>query len=192
MPWELGEDYKNYTAKAAFYSACNAATLIDGDRQSLDWWCAGRPDGIDWSRNQAIAVFSDFVEASPGAPAEALWRHAAARGFHPLPADGWEALELPWRLGYEAFVATLPVLDRVVGEAYQRQVAAARAAMPSRPAASDVPIEDTILAPLPDPLATNPNMVLVAVPQAGAVVDPLPDADPTIDATPVANDVAVI
>ena len=186
MGTELREDYLNLSAKAAFYSAANAVTIVNKDRQSLDWWACGAPEdaaisgGGVWTRNRAIAAFATFVEASPGAPAEALYRWAGARGFHQEDPAGWEMLATEWRLAFGAFVATLPVFDALLAAEVERQAAAVRAEGPAPLAAAltEVPIEDTILRGAPDPLETSRNMVAVLVEPAH---DPdRPDPDPSV------------
>lgn len=178
MTMELGEDFRNLAAKAAFYAAANAVAIVNSDRQSLDWWACGAPDhaadadGDALTRNQAVAAFAGFVEASPGAPAEALFRWAGARGFHKVDPTSWETLETEWHLAFGAFVVTLPVFDLLLGTEFARLEAEAREAGPAPLAAAltEVPVEDTILRTAPDPLATNPNMVL-------SVVEPTPSAE---------------
>ncbi len=123
-------------AKAAFYSAANAVAIIDGQRQSLDWWACGAPDaamfsadGEPWTQAHAVATYAGFVRENPGVPPEALFRFAGARGFHGLDPASWEAIDGEWRLAFGAFVVLLPVFDLLLG-AEAARAAAARAIDP--------------------------------------------------------------
>lgn len=83
--------------------------------------------------------FVAFVRAAGDVPGESLYRWAAAKGLHPLPADGYDKVSPELRLFFDGFVATVKALAPIVD--------------PPRPAAGTVlhpgqarvDVEDTIL-----------------------------------------------
>lgn len=93
---------------------------------------------------ERIAPLVDFVRGNPEAPLEALYRHAAGRGVHDRPADGFDDIEPAFRIAYAVFRSTLLEADRVFAEEEARAAAKARAAAVQPPVI--VPLEDTILA----------------------------------------------
>lgn len=94
----------------------------------------------------AVGKLAPFVRANPDAPAEALYRHAAAEAVHDAPKDGFAAQPIHVRLAYETFRTTLIAVDRAL--------AAERDRLPKdHPKPRPVPIEDTIFDPEDPPLA---------------------------------------
>ncbi len=120
MPHDLVTSWPDMAAKAAFYCACNAVTILDEKLQSLDWPACGDdgdradPDGEPWTRTRVQTALATFAAMNPGAPAEALYRFAGARGIHGADHGGWDDLERPWRLAYQVFMASLPLVETVL------------------------------------------------------------------------------
>lgn len=94
-----------------------------------------------------VVELAGFVRQNPDAPGEALYRQARTIGIHKGSPNGWLELSAHNRLAYETFRSSLQTLDRVFLEE------AARAPKPPGPKPPPVPIEDTILEELDDPLA---------------------------------------
>lgn len=110
------------------------------------WPGLGAPDG-ERIHAADVVVLAGFVRGNPEAPAEALYRQARMDGIHDGPADGFAALPLHQRLAYVTFHGALMAIDR--GFAAE----AAKQPKPPPAARRAVPIEDTILEELDDPLA---------------------------------------
>jgi hypothetical protein len=171
-------------SNAAFHSAANLLSLFDHKAQGLDWPSIGAP--LD-DRNFLRQMFADFVRANPTAPAEALFRFAHGRRIHSYPVDDYAQLETGYRLAYETFVVCLLAADGGIGREVAQLMTAQQAARGTVLAAAllEDP-EDTILEPLPDPLATDPHKALKVIeppsvePPAAPQQPPADGADPAI------------
>lgn len=176
MAEHLTINWPDMAARAAYMAAAAAAGVLDDPEYANGWPWFGGPMGTDaegevLTQSRVQTMLFGFVLANPAAPAEALFRFAAARGLHHLEADAWPDLERHFRVAYEVFAHLAPILHKRFGELaaieWAEEHYPSSDSPPLASALTDVPIEDTILAPHPDPLATNPNMVLV-IQQSGA------------------------
>lgn len=126
--------------------------------------------------------FAKFVRTAGDVPGESLYRWSAARGLHPLPADGYARVAPDVRLFFDSFVAVakalVPVLDPP--KAHQNVV------FPGRP---HVDPEDTIFrgygarderahARVADgvPITTEGLWIVPAAPAPAAAAAPQPGA----------------
>ncbi len=88
-------------------------------------------------KDDVEATFAKFVRTAGDVPGEALFRWAAARGFHPLPADSWSGLAPDIRLFFDAFVAVVKALTPLIDPPKQHGVVI-------HPGPARVAVEDTI------------------------------------------------
>lgn len=124
--------WKNLSARTAFLAAAAAAETVEPDFEGRHWWCCGLPElaavmlgevingGEPMMRSQAIVLFTEFTLTNPTAPAESLFRFAAARGLHLWHSDDWLRLPLHCRIAFEVFHETLLVTERLFGATAQR------------------------------------------------------------------------
>lgn len=186
----LSINWPDMAARAAYLAAAAAAGVLDDSldaEKAAEWpWLSG-PTGIDGDGNDLTragvqSLLFRFVIDNPTAPAEALFRFAAAREIHDLWGDAWGTIPQHWRVAYEVFGLMAPQLHMRFGELAELDrlddMIAATQGPPLASALTDVPVEDTILAPHPDPLATNPNMALVMQASGAAAVLA---AEPTVE-----------
>lgn len=103
-----------------------------------------------------------FARSNAGAPSEALYRFAQGRGFHNEDPHGFWNLPYNNQLAYELFFRVIVAAGQAKAavDAVARSTAGGPAAAPPLATALLEDPEDTILEQHPDPLATNPNMVL--------------------------------
>lgn len=111
------------------------------------WPGLGAPDG-ERIHAADVVLLAAFVRANPEAPAEALYRQARMDGIHEGPPNSFAGLPLHQRLAYVAFHGALMAID-----AGFRAEAAPDRGPGQAPAKPKIPIEDTILEELDDPLA---------------------------------------
>lgn len=92
-------------ARGAFAAA---SLLLEDSRATLDALTFG---GESREQIQGLAeTLALFVRTAGDVPGESLYRWSAAKGLHPLPADGYANVAPHVRLFFDAFVATVKAL----------------------------------------------------------------------------------
>ena len=166
-----------------------ASAIAVAAKMSLAGDCLGH----DWMFNEGDAAEPElelrflaqifvFVWENPGAPAEALFRKAAALGIHSLPADAWACADIPtgMRFAYEMFTAAVPLCAGMIDADIARldRIEMAANAGPVLASALSLPVEETTLEMVPDPLETRAGYALT-------VIEPTPEPAPAqADAVP--------
>lgn len=156
----LSQRGREIAAGVAFHAAANAVSYLDPNLQGVFWPKLGR----DRVFPDEMVRIVDFVRAGgPHLPAEALYRYCGGQAIHDADADGFDDIDRPWRMAFSTFIATLPIQDKIIdGELLRIRHALADAGGEVLASAlTEVPVKDTLLRMVHDPLETRPGYVLV-------------------------------
>lgn len=160
-------------AAGAAYTAHALWSSADAD-DLLEAWTGAAPPADGESEQRFSAQLAEFVFANPHAPAEAVFRFAAAQGIHAFPAEAWADRSLPFghRAAYQIFGPVLIAMRDIIEDEKAAQSAAALLSDgPVLASALSLPVEETTLEMVPDPLETRAGYAL-------AVIEPTPEPTP--------------